>query len=146
MAKSFSDDVNAFILGFEKGTEETMRVTAAVTFEAIIKDTPVDEGRARANWFATGAKPSARTTNNEDKSGDSAATKAASVVAGLKDWHTFKLTNNLPYINHLEFGLYNQGPNTVMGYSSQAKAGMVRINILKSQMLLEKQAKKRLPK
>jgi hypothetical protein len=125
-----------------------VRVTAHKTFANIIKRTPVDEGRARANWFATGQQPSSKVTEKEDDSidGKDTAKSAENVVLLLKDWSTFTLTNNLVYISHLEFGLYNSGPKTVMGFSSQAVGGMARISIAKSNHLLEKEAKKRLPK
>ena len=149
MAKDpFTLDVQKFAEGFIGGAETAVRVTAHKTFANIIKRTPVDEGRARGNWFATGQQPSNRVTTKEDDSqdGKDTAKKSEDVVLLLKDWSTFTLTNNLPYINHLEFGLYNAGPKTVMGFSSQAIGGMVRIPIERSNMLLEKEAKKALPK
>ena len=148
MAKDpFTLDVQKFAEGFIDGAEAAVRGTALKTFANIIKRTPVDEGRARANWFATGKQPSSKSTEKEDDSvdGKDTAKNAENVVLLLKDWSTFTLTNNLPYINRLEFGLYNSGPKTVVGFSSQAVGGMVRISILKSNMLLEKEAKKRLP-
>ena len=144
----FADSIDAFTLNFDKASEETVRATAIKTWGAIIKDTPVDEGRARANWFATGAKPSVRKTDSEDLSKDGANTalNAAVVVDKLKDWSVFTLTNNLPYIEKLEFGGYGDGPNTAGGYSRQAPEGMVRVNIARSSRLLEEEAKKRFKK
>jgi len=78
--------------------------------------------------------------------GKDTAKNAENVVLLLKDWSTFTLTNNLPYILPLEYGLYGSGPKTVMGFSSQAVGGMARISIAKTNILLEKEAKKRLPK
>ena len=149
MAKNpFALDVQKFADSFIGGAEAAVWVTAHKTFAAILKRTPVDAGRARANWFATGKQPSNKKTEKEDNSvdGKDTAKNAENVVLLLKDWSTFTLTNNLPYINHLEFGLYNAGPKTVLGFSSQAVGGMVRISIAKTNMLLEKEAKKRLPK
>ncbi|MDB4261689.1 HK97 gp10 family phage protein [bacterium] len=141
-------DVKKFADGFSEGAETAVRVTAYKTFNNIIKRTPVDEGRARANWFATGQQPSSKKTDKEDNSADGkdTAKNAENVVLRLKDWSTFTLTNNLPYINPLEFGLYGSGPKTVLGFSSQSVGGMVRISILQSNMLLEQEAKKYLPK
>jgi hypothetical protein len=39
------------------------------------------------------------------------------------------LSNNLPYIEKLEYGGYPDGPNTIGGFSKQAPAGMVRVNM-----------------
>lgn len=147
MAKNaFSLDVSNFIKSFDEGAEKTMRIVAGKTFSSIIIGSPVREGRFRANWFATGQQPSSKTTDNKDKTGADTSLKAVSAMANIKDWSTFTLTNNLPYANHLEFGLYNSGPATVGGYSKQAPAGMVRINMARTQKLLEEEAKKHLPK
>jgi hypothetical protein len=171
MAKDpFFLDVQKFADGFIKGAEAAVRVTALRTFAAIIKRTPVDEGRARANWFATGKMPSVRKTDDQDtsKDGKDTANKAKDITLLLKDWSEFNLTNNLPYIRPLEFGLYPKPPKngtrinesgtrqnpikpiyeirSVLGFSSQAVGGMVRISILKSNMILEEEFKKRAPK
>jgi len=69
MAKDpFFLDVQKFADGFIEGAETAVRVTAHKTFANIIKRTPVDEGRARANWFATGQQPSSKKTEKEDNS------------------------------------------------------------------------------
>ena len=149
MAKNpFALDVEKFAESFIEGAENAVRGVTYNVFSNIIKSTPVDEGRARANWFATGQSPSSKKTNKEDNSqdGKDTAKNMEFVVFGIKDWSKFTLTNNLPYINHLEYGLYNQGPNTVLGFSSQAVGGMARINIAKANKLLEQEAKKRLPR
>jgi hypothetical protein len=96
-------DVKKFADGFSDGAEMAVRGTAIKTFNNIIKRTPVDEGRARANWFATGKQPSSKKTDKDDNSrdGQDTANNAANVVLSLKDWSTFTLTNNLPYIGVL---------------------------------------------
>lgn len=146
MARTFSGDVDSFVVNFMNGSERTVRVTAGNLFGDIIKATPVDTGRARANWFATGISQSGKTTDRVDKSGDSAAASAQKVTATLKDWSTFKLTNNLSYIGVLEFGLYGDGPLTTGGFSKQAPAGMLRINVLRFNRLIQENARLYLPK
>lgn len=146
MANSFSLDVKNFADSFIDGSEQVVRGTTIKLFTAIIKSTPVDEGRARANWFTTGQKPSDRKTNKKDEQGASSINEVNRVVVGIKDWSKFTLTNNLPYIEVLEFGGYNEGPKTINGYSRQAPNGMVRVNIARFNKLLEQEAKKALPK
>ena len=149
MAKNpFALDVEKFAESFIEGAENAVRGVTYNVFSNIIKSTPVDEGRARANWFATGQSPSSKKTNKEDNSqdGKDTAKNMEFVVFGIKDWSKFTLTNNLPYIRHLEEGLYNKGPNTTGGYSTQAPQGMVKINIARANRLLEKEAKKNLPR
>ena len=168
MARSgFTEDVNAFILGFEKGTEKTMRIVAGKTFSNIVFGSPVREGRFRGAWIATGAKPSSR-TGKADKSGTNTANAATDVVMGLKDWSVFTLSNNLPYALAIEYGLYpdpvkngtrinksgtHKNPikpiyekRSKSGYSKQAPNGVVRVNIARANRELILQARKNLPK
>lgn len=148
MAKGFAADVEDFTLRFIDGAEDTVRATAIELWSAIIKATPVDSGRARASWFATGKEASVKTTNNTDtsKDGSNTAEAATRAVVGLKDWSIFHLSNNLPYIEKLEFGQYGDGPKTTGGYSRQAPRGMVRISISRFNKILEGKAKESLPK
>lgn len=145
MASSFSKDVNAFTLNFAKASDDTVRATAIKTWAAIIKESPVDSGRFRGNWLATGKEPSSRTTSSEDtsKDGIDTASKAAKVVISIKDASTFTLTNNLPYSDVIEYGGYKEGPNTSGGYSKQAPEGVVRVNIGRARRLIEEESRKR---
>lgn len=71
--------------------------------DEIIKGTPIDKGDAKANWVLEVFPEKAR------------------------------IYNDLPYMQHLEYGLYSgNGPKTTSaGFSTQAPAGMVRINLKK---------------
>jgi hypothetical protein len=106
----------------------TTRAQATTIFQKITIDldtrvvmgTPVDEGRARGNWFPSLNKPSnAVDEKSLDKSGSAAiaAIPAEAMSAELGD--TIWLTNNLPYILPLENG-HSQ---------LQAPEGMVDINL-----------------
>ena len=143
---NFALDVAAFAKSFDDGAEIAIRSTAIKLFSAIIQSTPVDEGRARGNWFTTGQQPSSKVSSNQDKSGSNAISQAERVIMSIKDYSTFTLTNNLPYIEKLEFGGYNDGPKITGGYSKQAPAGMVRVNVMRFNKLLEAEASKVLPK
>jgi hypothetical protein len=137
MVDSFSLDVKKFADAFEDGAEQAVRGTAISLFAAIIKDTPVDKGRARANWFATGQLPSSRSTEAVDtsKDGENTAFKMATIIDSLKNHTVLTLTNNLDYIEGLEFG-----------HSKQSPQGMVRINITNFNSLLEAESKRSLPR
>ena len=79
-------------------------------FSSVIRMTPVDTGRAKGNWQCTiGSPATGEAMTNE-------MTMIATVPqhAGAKVY----LTNNLPYIQKLEYG-----------HSQQAPSGMVRISI-----------------
>jgi len=144
----FALDIQKFAESFEDGAEHAVRGTSIKLFGEIIRTTPVDEGRARANWFVTGQKPSVKLTSNEDvsRNGSDTAFAAAVAVDKLDDWSVITLTNNLPYINKLELGGYGDGPKTTGGYSKQAPVGMVKVNVMRFNFLLSEEARKYLPK
>ena len=137
MAKNeFALSVAKFAKQFEDGAEQAIRGTTIKLWDAIIKSSPVDTGRFRGNWFATGQQPSTRVdVTVTDRTGDRASNAAQAKVLSIKDYSTFTLTNNLPYAERLEFG-----------WSNQAPAGFVRVNIARFNTLLEQEAKKDLPK
>tara|TARA_R110000772_G_scaffold195029_1_gene305738 strand:- start:236 stop:649 length:414 start_codon:yes stop_codon:yes gene_type:complete len=86
---------------------------------AVVFGTPVDEGRARGNWYPSLNAPSNEVDlNSTDKSGSKAVAAINALVSTVKIGDTFWLTNNLPYILPLE-----------NGHSKQAPEGMVDINL-----------------
>ena len=105
----------------------------------IVQGTPADKGRARNNWFLTVGVPSNKTTTSASVGGGgslSQASKLPKIVLGKKIF----FTNNLPYINILEYGGYPSPVEkgsyikksksyeilSVNGYSKQAPTGWVR--------------------
>ena len=130
-------------------TNKAIRKSVISVWGQIIDLTPVDEGRARSNWFMG---PAIRSTTK-----DSTSDKGRSyVVARSRNINfleqTMYLYNNLPYINMLEYGGYSterksngkgkkvstksgksvlkNPPVTSTGYSSKAPKGMVRLSLL----------------
>ena len=102
----------------EKMHQKVETVARKVTldlFSAVVKATPVDTGRARANWsFSYGAPNYTITDSTNTARGTAQAMKAATMDVGGIAW----LSNGLPYMERLEFG-----------WSKQAPAGMVRISV-----------------
>ncbi len=87
-------------------------------FSRVIMRTPVDKGRARANWqVAINSAPSGVLDLN-DKDGSATISAADAAMTGLKAGDTIYLANNLPYIQKLEDGS-----------SKQAPAGMVALSV-----------------
>jgi len=100
----------------------------------IIGGTPVDTGRAKANWFVTTGSASTKTVKQTDKSpkGQISSEKAKQVSVSVEksiDTGKLYLTNNLPYIYRLEFD----------GWSSQARSGWIRKNVQEFNKLLAAQ-------
>jgi hypothetical protein len=77
-------------------------------FKGIIMSTPVDTGRARGNWQTTVGEPATGTVERLDPSGSATVAELVANMggAGKVTW----LTNNLPYIAVLEYGLYPNPP------------------------------------
>jgi hypothetical protein len=114
-----------------------------VSSEIIIK-TPVDTGRARANWFITQGSPSSEVTTSSN--GSSRISEVQSKLSGDVLGKVFYLVNNLPYIGVLEFGGYPKNVKkgsrvkkgkgafeirSINGYSKQAPNGFVRLSVSK---------------
>jgi hypothetical protein len=141
------------------GSQKSVRIGTLKTFSSIVVSSPVDEGRFRGAWTATGHKPSA-VIGPIDKNGSKTIARMNSVILGLKDWSVFTFTNNTPQALPIEFGLYPKNPKkgtwnkkkgayeirSINGFSQQADQGVVRINIARAQKNIENEARKHLPK
>lgn len=128
---SFALDVSKFVEKAKKNPEKVMRQVSIKLFSAIIKASPVDTGRFRMNWMASGGIPASGVTDATDKSGNIAIRNATSFVLKAADWREFTLTNNLPYAQRLEYG-----------WSQQAPQGFVRVNVSRFQQLINEEANK----
>jgi hypothetical protein len=96
--------------------DNKLRAFVLTLSNSVIKATPVDTGRASGNWF-----PDVNSTNITQKETGNASDSQVRVsvtASQVKIGDTYTLTNNLPYINKLEYGS-----------SKQAPQGMVRVNI-----------------
>lgn len=110
----FGDKIKRVAVNVPKNTDEIMRKVALAADQTIVMATPVDTGRARANWQAgIGTAPAGTVEYSGGGSGAvSYATAAAqSVVTTYKGqpggiW----LVNNLPYIQRLNEGWSAQAP------------------------------------
>jgi hypothetical protein len=126
---SFEDQLRAFQVKTERKMTQVGRKVALELFRRVIYKTPVDSGRARANWQVTIGTTASGTVEIDDKNGGATMSKATAASAGFKAGDTIYLTNNLPYIMKLEEGGYPDGPKTVGGFSRQAPAGMVGLTV-----------------
>jgi hypothetical protein len=115
---SFKLDVSKFIDKASKTADAEVRKICLDLVTGIVLKTPVDTGRARANWFTSIGSPTDNTTESTDANGS--ATIASSLGAISKaTGNVLWITNNLPYIYRLEFD----------SWSDQAPSGMVRVTI-----------------
>lgn len=115
---SFTLDLNKFIDKTSRTADAEVRKICLDLLTGIVLKTPVDTGRARANWFTSIGSPSAKVTVSTDPSGSSTISSGLSAISKATG-NVLWITNNLPYIYRLEFE----------GWSKQAPAGMVRVTI-----------------
>ena len=106
----------------------------------------MDEGRLRSNWFPAIDSYSIETTESTDE--NKTTNEVVSTFNKARLGQTMTLTNNLPYANTIEFGLYADsigyadGAKTINGFSKKAPAGMVRVNVLRWNKYIEEQVNK----
>ena len=100
----------------------------------VIMDTPVDKGTLINNWYASNRAIPNQTTKATDPSGKASMARVDKALNRLQIGQTFYMANSLPYARIVEYGKYPNPPKnptgkTVNGFSRQAPAGMVRINV-----------------
>lgn len=121
-AAAFSKSLKA-LAGYATGNvEKVIRKTCIDLYRRIVERTPVDTGRAKANW-----QMSTTTTASElyDKDGYSFNEINEIVSAEISDF-TFELGDDQVFIyNNLEYIPYLED-----GSSTQAPAGMVEISLV----------------
>ena len=157
MAKSFELQMKDFENMTAEKSEKLFRKVCFDLSSSIIRDVPVDEGRAKGSFFPDIDNISIQENgeNDTDKSGNKSISRVKSKTNGLQLGSYFSLTSNLDYITTLEFGLY---PNPVKngtpyqiadrdgfitetgfvklsenGFSKKAPAGFLGINIMRFQ-------------
>ena len=113
---NFTLDMSKFANKSIGEIEQVVRKTAIDLTTSIIKSTPVDTGRARANWFVSFEDAIENTT--EDTSSAKAISNATNKLLNGKIGKYIYIQNNLDYAIKLEYGA-----------SKQAPAGIVRVNV-----------------
>ena len=153
---SFTLDIKKWTEKVEGNTEDIIAGTVLDLSRRVILRTPVDNGQARWNWQASIGSPKGGVLKSEpDKNSNvkapnpsNASTRRLNQIAnitGNAPGNIFFLTNNMPYINKLEFGGYpspSPSGKTSGGFSTQAPNGMVRVTIREFNQIVDKQAAK----
>lgn len=88
-------------------------------FTQVVQKTPVDTGRARGNWQISIGTDNTGELDRDDKKQKGAKpsflSEEASKLEGCKGDETIFISNNLPYIQALEYGSSKQAPNGMVG-------------------------------
>lgn len=136
---SFSDQIGNAVLKINTAHDKIVRTATLELFSGVIRSTPVGNpslwknppppgyvgGRARGSWQCSVASPKAGQIDRIDPSGaGTIADMQSSVPSGAGQ--VAYLSSNLIYIERLEFG-----------WSTQAPAGMVRLNMDRVQRMVD---------
>lgn len=127
---TFSLNVKAFAAKAEEAADAVISKVCLDLLSDIVLNTPVDTGRARANWQCSiGAPASGQIAFEADaglgvsapaiSGGSTYAISAGADAVASAPRNIFWISNNLPYIYRLEF----------KEWSKQAPNGMVRLAI-----------------
>jgi len=141
---SFTLDLKEFAEKSHRDALEVVQVTAIDLFTRVVKQTPVGNpslwkpagerkapkdyqpGKLRANWQASVSTPEKSILDIRDTNGANTIAGITKVVQSSTGQNLY-LANNLPYAGRIEFG-----------YSTQAPAGMVRVNVAAFQQAIDK--------
>lgn len=111
----FAKEISALGKQIEVNVGKATRATALKILTDVTLATPVDTGRARANWISAVGAPATGIKDWPEKGasgqGASAAIQSGSpIIATAKPGDTIHVTNNLPYIGRLNNGWSKQAP------------------------------------
>lgn len=123
---SFSLNLTKFAARTEVEMKQVVQKIAMEAFGRVILRTPVDTGRARANWGCTiGSPRSGGPTEDTDKSGAATRSAVSDTVQQFPGDGSVFLTNSLPYINELENGSSRQMPSGMVRATVAEMAGFL---------------------
>lgn len=91
-------------------TLEKMQKVALTIDSVLVLSTPVDKGRARANWLPSLNQPETKVLEEEDKTGTKTISKAEALMLTVNIDDTIYISNNVPYIGKLNDGYSKQAP------------------------------------
>ena len=101
----------------EPNVDKLMKDVAMAVDEEIVRSTPVDTGRARANWQLTLNEPAQgvlypqpQKPPTPESGAERSLAEARDVLAEYRTGDTVYITNRLPYISRLNEGSSKQAP------------------------------------
>ena len=148
--KQFVVDITKFTIKSEKTIDDTRKFVAYAMFSRVIDKTPLHleylptTGNTKYNWQCTINAPSTRVLKGVDKKGDVTKARMLKVLERVSGDQTIFFANSVPWIHHLEEGLYPRNPvkgtwnsqtksyeiRSQGGYSKQSPSGMVKTTVM----------------
>ena len=107
---NFSNRISRVGEDVEDGTDRVVRQAAVAVNQTVTLATPVDTGRARANWQVGIGAPVLEATEDTDKNGNATINRNNGKIALRQKRQTVYISNNVPYIGRLNAGSSAQAP------------------------------------
>lgn len=118
--RKFHGDISRWIMRTQKGLEDVVREFVKSVHAELVKTSPVDTGRFRANWQITYNHVPLYALNEYDKTGEKTIASGVRIANALPLGRGGAVTsiyfsNMLIYANALEYGHSRQAPAGVLG-------------------------------
>lgn len=126
---SLESNIVRFRLKAMEATEEVIKQSLFDLFSSIILQTPVDKGFLRNSWNVSFEGFSTEIPTRPAPVGTATINRVKLLLntTYTKDTQAVYFSSNLPYVNRIEFD----------GHSAQAPNGMVRINTIRWETIVE---------
>lgn len=118
--RQFTGAIDKWIKQVDKGLADVIREFAANVHADLVRGSPVDTGRFRANWQISYNRIPMFALNQYDKVGDKTIAEGRRILNAIPlgkggAVHTIYFSNMLIYANALEYGHSKQAPAGVLG-------------------------------
>lgn len=109
---SFTSDISKFSNKVDAQIADIIELVSIELYNRLIKKTPVDTGRARANWNISVGQPDLSITKNVTKT-------PVIFLPGIQEGedNVVWITNNLEYVYYLDKGSSTQAPRGMVDVS-----------------------------
>lgn len=124
--KVFAKRIRALAVDVDERIDSAVVQTAIVANQTVVAATPVDTGRARANWVVGLDKPIRDTHEEVDQSGQETNAINKTQIKKRKSGQTIYISNNLDYIGDLNDGSSSQAPANFVGIAVRAAEVFLR--------------------
>lgn len=123
--EQFNKEVDAFSKGLTQVQLTAFQKKIALeAIKRIVEKTPVDTGRARANWQVTIGNPTEDVLEVEDQDGSNTISKGSSVITTVGLFDVIWISNNVDYIRFLEEGSSTQAPEGMVALTFEELLGI----------------------
>ena len=129
---NLSDRMNQISQNVTSGADKLVKETAAVIDQTVVLSTPVDTGRARANWRVGLNRAVETATENTDRSGSATISENEAQIQRRSLDEDIYISNNVDYIGELNMGSSAQAPEGFIESAVRAGIRFIRGNRLLS--------------